>query len=146
MSSVCKMMIPRICYMCSSVVQEANSSQEFVCLFLSFLCVCLCVSVLHRCYTLCTWHWWPPIILLFEIRFVSEPTFRPVITNLDDLVSHNSGVTHVCTWSRLSLCRGERKVSATSLENHQFPLLSSFSTTLICVGAHTELHLNTRGI
>lgn len=80
---------------------------------------------------------------LLEIRSVSEPTFRPVITNLDDLVSHNSGVTHVCTWSRLSLCRGERKVSATSLENHQFPLPSSFWTTLICVGAHTELHLNT---
>lgn len=42
------------------------------------------------------------LLYLFEIRSVSELRFRPVIINLDDLVSHNSGVTHVCTWSCLA--------------------------------------------
>lgn len=47
---MCKMMVPRICYMCGSVVQEANSSQEFVFFFPFYVCVCVslfCIDVTH---------------------------------------------------------------------------------------------------
>lgn len=43
--------------MCSSVVQEANSSLSFSFLSLCvYICVCLCVSVLHSFYMLHSAH------------------------------------------------------------------------------------------